>query len=54
MAEQIKAKVFGMDAATISLGDDLAVFDTPNMLFYPVFVMCTCISESRVFLIRRP
>jgi len=26
----------------------------PNMLFFPVSVMCMCISESRVFLIKRP
>ena len=25
-----------------------------DMLFFPVFVMCMCISESRDFLIRRP
>ena len=37
MAEQIKAKVFGMDAATISLGDDLAVFNTPKYAILPGF-----------------
>ena len=37
MAEQIKAKVFGMDAATISLGDDLAVFDNPKYAVLPGF-----------------
>ena len=37
MAEQIKAKVFGMDAATISLGDDLAVFNNPKYTVLPGF-----------------
>ena len=37
MAEQIKAKVFGMDAAAISLGDDLAVFNTPKYAILPGF-----------------
>ena len=37
MAEQIKAKVFGMDAATISLGADLAVFNTPKYVILPGF-----------------
>ena len=37
MAEQIKAKVFGMDAATISLGDDLAVFNNPKYAVLPGF-----------------
>ena len=37
MAEQIKAKVFGMDAAAISLGDDLAVFNTPKYAVLPGF-----------------
>ena len=37
MAEQIKAKVFGMDAATISLGDDLAVFNNPKYAILPGF-----------------
>ena len=37
MAEQIKAKVFGMDAATISLGNDLAVFDNPKYAILPGF-----------------
>ena len=35
MAEQIKAKVFGMDTAAISLGDDLAVFNTPKYAVLP-------------------
>ena len=37
MAEQIKAKVFGMDAAAISLGDDLAIFNTPKYAVLPGF-----------------
>ena len=37
MAEQIKAKVFGMDANAISLGDDLAVFNTPKYAILPGF-----------------
>ena len=37
MAEQMKAKVFGMDAAAISLGDDLAVFNTPKYAILPGF-----------------
>ena len=37
MAEQIKAKVFGMDASAISLGDDLAVFNDPKYAILPGF-----------------
>ena len=37
MAEQIKAKVFGMDANTVSLGDDLAVFNNPKYAILPGF-----------------
>ena len=37
MAEQIKAKVFGMDMNAISLGDDLAVFNTPKYAILPGF-----------------
>ncbi|MBQ9147950.1 MAG: dihydroorotase [Oscillospiraceae bacterium] len=37
MAEQIKAKVFGMDASCISLGDDLAVFNTSKYAILPGF-----------------
>ena len=37
MAEQIKAKVFGMDAAAVSLGDDLAVFNDPKYAILPGF-----------------
>ena len=37
MAEQMKAKVFGMDAAAITLGDDLAVFNTPKYAILPGF-----------------
>ena len=37
MAEQIKAKVFGMDAAAVSLGDDLAVFNNPKYAILPGF-----------------
>ena len=37
MAEQIKAKVFGMDAAAVSLGADLAVFNTPKYAILPGF-----------------
>ena len=37
MSEQIKAKVFGMDASAISLGDDLAVFNDPKYAILPGF-----------------
>ena len=37
MAEQIKAKVFGMEASAISLGDDLAVFNDPKYAILPGF-----------------
>ena len=37
MAEQIKAKVFGMDASAISLGNDLAVFNDPKYAILPGF-----------------
>ena len=37
MAEQIKAKVFGMDAASVSLGESLAVFNNPKYAILPGF-----------------
>ena len=37
MTEQIKAKVFGMDTASVSLGNDLAVFNDPKYAILPGF-----------------
>ena len=62
MTDMTKAKVYAASLGFVFSEGVCSSLSAPvfpgsillNMLFFPAFVTCMCISESRVFLIRRP